>query len=362
MSLLADLLAKIKQPPSKREVPPNLRDIVQASARQSGNRRKIILLTCIFGAAVVSGLLLTYFGRSLMDTDSSIMIPAGNFAAKADIPMQRESEAPPAVSTPQSAGQPAEPPAKSDTATPEAENRIPDGPVTVPEPAEEKSVPVTVQLDEEQKKPPVVLDDFPGQARTTAPVRQETAQKTEAFLYAARKYEMNNEYLKALSNYKHALKTETDNVTVMNNIAFLYLKLNLLDDAITYAQMALDRNRDYVPALINIAIAYAQSENYVDAEHSLNHAQDLDPDNESILLNLAVLNERQENFPKALDLYSHLVKLGNSEGFMGEARIHEKQGNTRKAIELYKGIALSESVDDAAKMNAKERIGILLKK
>jgi len=361
MSLLVDLLAKIKQPASKREVPPNLRDIVQASARRSVNRRKIILLTCIFGAAVVSGLLLTYFGRSFMETESSMMMPAPNVAAKAEIKTQEESEGPAVVSRPQSAAVPEESPVQSDTPAPDAENLDPDGPVILPAHADKKSVPVA-HFDEEQKKPSVVRTDLSEQAVTTPPARQEPAPKTDAFLYAARKYEMNNEYLKALSNYKHALKADANNVTVMNNIAFMYLKLNLLNDAITYAQMALDRNSDYIPALINMAIAHARSGHYMEAARSLNHAEDLDPDNETILLNLAVLNERQENLPKALDLYSRLVKLGNSEGLMGEVRIYEKQGHMQKAIELYKGISISESVEDAVKIQARKRLLILMDK
>jgi outer membrane biosynthesis protein TonB len=362
MSLLADLLARIKQPASKREVPPNLRNIVQASARQSGNRRKIILLACIFTAAVVSGLLLSHFGGSLMKTESSLTMPAGNVTAKADIQTQQKSEAPEAVSIPQAADVPKEAPVKQDTAAPDTENPATDEPVTVTAPIDKKPAPVPVQKDEEEKEPPVAQTASSAQGRTKIPTRQETTPKSDAFLYAARKYEMNNDYLNALSNYKHVLKTDADNFTVMNNISFMYLKLNLLDEAMTYAQMALDSNSDYVPALINMAIAHAQSGNYVDAERYLNHAGDLDPDNETILLNLAVLNERQENFSKALDLYSHLVKLGNSEGPMGEARIYEKQGNTQKAVELYRGISISESVDDTVKIKARQRAMILLQK
>ncbi len=127
MSLLADLLAKIKQPESKREVPPNLQTIVQESAKRSGNRRKIILLACIFAVAVISGLSVAYFGRSLMNTESSITMPAVNVAAKADIQTQQKSEAPEAVSPPQVADVPKETPVKSDTATPDTDNSWVDG-------------------------------------------------------------------------------------------------------------------------------------------------------------------------------------------------------------------------------------------
>jgi Flp pilus assembly protein TadD len=362
MSLLADLLAKIKQPVSKMEVPPNLRNIMQASAKQSGSRRKIILLACIFAAAVISGLLVTYFGKSLMSTESSITMPAADVTAKVEIQTEQKGEAPEAVSTPQAADVPEETPLKPDTSTPDTENLVTDGPATVSAPVDIKPASMPAQKEEKQTKPPVMKTDLSREVGAKAPTKQGTATKRDAFLYAARKYEMNNDYLNALSNYKLALKTDTDNFLLMNNIAFMYLQLNLLDEAVTYAQMALDRNSDYVPALINMAIAHAQSGEYADAERYLNHAGALDPDNETILLNLAVLHERQENFPKALDLYSHLAKLRNSEGSMGEARICEKMGNTQKAIAVYKGIAISESVEDAVKIKARQRVMILLRK
>ena len=362
MSLLADLLAKIKQPPSQREVPPNLRNIVQSSAKQSGNRRKIILLGCIFAAAVVSGLLLTYFGRSLMEPEHTVTIPAGNVAAQADIETLQKSEAHDAAGKPQGAGLAVETPVQSDAEMTDAGNPVTDEPVTAPEPVAEKTAPEPVRKKKVPKSHPSDQAASAGKAGELPSGRQETAAKRDAFLYAARKYEMNNDYLNALSNYKSALKSDTNNVTVMNNIAFMYLKLNLPDEAVAYAQMALDRDRDYVPALINMAIASAQSGKFVDAEHYLNQAGGLDPDNETIILNLAVLYERKENFPKALDLYSRLVKLGKSEGRMGEARIYEKQGNMQKAIELYKGISISDSVENAVKIKARERLIILLNK
>jgi Flp pilus assembly protein TadD len=358
MSLLADLLARIKQPASKRAVPPNLRSIVQASAKQSGNRKKIVFVVCIFAAAVASGLLLTYFGRSLMETDSSIPMPAGTGAAKTDAPSRHTNDVPEPVSVPQTVNARQKTPVEPETAIPDNEQMVTENPVTAPGPVHEKPA----QQEEEQKQLPVMKTESSGQSGTKTPTKQEAAQGKDAFLYAARKFEMNNDYLNALANYKHALKLDADNFTVMNNIAFMYLKVNLFNDAMTYAQMALDLNGDYVPALINMAVAHARSGNYDDAERYLMHAEDLDPDNETILLNLAVLNERQGNLPEALDLYSRLARLGSSEGQLGEARIYERLGNVQEAIERYKDISISEAVDDAVKIRAKERLLLLLKK
>lgn len=358
MSLLADLLARIKQPASKREVPPNLRSIVQASAKQSGNRRKIVLVVCIFAAAVVSGFLLTYFGRSLLETESSITMPAGNVASKVDVQTRRTSEAPETVSALRTANAPKETFVEPETTMSDNEHMVAGDPAAVPGSVHEKPA----QQEEEQKQPPVVKTESSGQSGTKTSTEQVDAQGKDAFLYAARKFEMNNDYLNALTNYKHALKLDADNFTVMNNIAFMYLKIHFFNDAMTYAQMALDRNGDYVPALINMAIAHARSGNYDDAERYLTHAEDLDPDNGTILLNLAVLNERQGNLPEALDLYSRLARLGNNEGPLGEARIYERQGDVQKAIERYKDISISEPVDDAVKIRAKERLILLLKK
>jgi len=65
MSLLADLLSKIKPPRTATDIPPNLRNIVQSSARKSVNRRRTVLLSVLFATAVLTGFFVVYLTKSL---------------------------------------------------------------------------------------------------------------------------------------------------------------------------------------------------------------------------------------------------------------------------------------------------------
>ncbi|MBI5050858.1 MAG: hypothetical protein HZC11_08345, partial [Nitrospirae bacterium] len=58
MSLLADLLSRVKHQQTKMDVPPNLRNIV---VRQSAHKRKMLLLSVFFAVAVISGISIIYF-------------------------------------------------------------------------------------------------------------------------------------------------------------------------------------------------------------------------------------------------------------------------------------------------------------
>lgn len=356
MSLLADLLARIKQPDSKREVSPNLRNIVEAASRRSGIRRKILLLTCLFAAAVVTGIALTYVGRSLLETESAITMPEGTVAANTDIRTEQRDDISGTKNMQQIADATEKVPIKPANAMPDAEKK------TAPEPVASGSARAPSQEKAGHKAPDVTGGGSSLKAGLKTVPDKETDRKSAAFLYAARKYERDNDYLHALSNYRKALELDADNFRVMNNIAFIYLKLDLPDEAMAYARKALERNGDYVPALMNMAIAYARSGKYDDAERSFNDAADLDPDNQTLLLNRALLHERQENFSKAFDLYSRLGRLGDGDGLLGQARIYEKQGQTQKAIMRYRDISMSETVDDAFRIRAQERLIVLLKK
>jgi len=364
MSLLADLLAKIKQPPSTRDVPPNLRNIVRSSARQAGNRKKIILLACIFAAAVASGLMLIYWGKSFVGTESPMSVPAGIKAEKPALPVaeapQEMNVSSPAVNAPGPAAAPGTPPDTAGTDIREAGGAVPEDAAAAPASDDTNPAVPSAALKEAPVKQNAGRQEASAENRKKPSAVPDASAKRDMYLYAARKFEMSNDYRQALSNYREALKIDTGNVTVMNNIAFMYLKLNLPAEAISYARMALDHNDVYIPAFINMAIANAQLGNYDAAERYLNDASRLDPEDQAVLLNLAVLHERQEHYSRAAELYARLGRLGSGEGLLGEARMYEKLGDTGRAAELYRIIAESGSVEAGVRTAARRRLGALL--
>lgn len=361
MSLLADLLAKIKQPQSTREVPPNLQNIVYGAAGQSGKKKKIILLSLVFVGAITAGLFLVNYVKPLLDSDSTISIPVTEPPATVEeqqIEMKNDKTAKPVITAEH----------KDRKAPKEADSKSADV-ISAPSPSKELSAKIEpsnktivkssapVPVKEKTQK-----EIIPKKVRSKSPNKKINTAKRDAFLYRARKHEMNNNYAGALNSYKKALNLDRKNIAIMNNIAYIYLQLNLFEDATTFSSNALELNRDHVPSLINLAIAQARFGNYTDAYSYLDRAVKLEPDSKAVILNLAILNERQGNDSVALGYYSRLSNLGNTEGLLGKARIYDKTGKTGEAIMLYRQILSSTLPDDSVKKEIRQRIRILLAK
>ena len=184
--------------------------------------------------------------------------------------------------------------------------------------------------------------------------------KLNALLYSAGEHEMNNEYTKALANYKKVLEIDPDNITIINTIAFIYLELDLLQESITYARRALEINGNYTPSLINMGIVYAKSERAHEAEQYFMKALALEPHNRMVLLNLAILNERKSNYDDASAHYAELVRLGELEGLLGLARIYDAQGMIERAVEYYRRAYAHDAADDKTKVKVRQRIMLLI--
>ena len=365
MSLLADLLSKIKQPQSKREVPPNLKNIVQNSAKGSAQKKKIILLAVILAASVSAGLFLVYFLQSISgDPVSSINTISPEMIAKSKSRFQAAKGRPePENRTglqgrekPEREGQPgAIPPVEpKDNSDHKLMSKI--NSVKAPAAIKEQNKAV---LSSPKKE---TANIEPGEKKKLpAPEKKirDTSER-DAYLYSAREFETKKDYSNALASYRKALDKDKINFSIMNNIAYIYLELGLNEDSAIYSRMALEIDENYTPALINLGIAYAGSGNVTEAEGLLKRAAALEPDNQPVFFNLAVLNERQDKYDEASAYYSHLMKLGNAKGSLGLARIHEKQGMTEEALQLYKNVYALDSIDSTTKLQARKRIYILL--
>ncbi len=362
MSLLADLLAKIKQPQSTREVPPNLKNIVYGSAGQSSRKMKIILLSLMFVASITAGLLLINYVKPLLDSESAISIPVTELPATVKEQQQDREDDKTAEHAITAKNKDIEAlksktdPVQASAAPKEADSK----PVKVPgkiEPSKETAAQSSVPAKEETQKKII-----PEKVRSTVPGKKINAARRDALLYNARRHEMNNNYAGALSSYKKALNLDRNNIAIINNIAYMYLQLDLIEDATTFSGNALKMNMDHVPSLINFAIAQARSGNYTDAYSYLDRAIKLEPDNNSVILNLAILNERQGNDSIAFEYYSQLSNLGNTEGLLGKARIYDKTGKIKEALMLYRQALSSTMPNDSVKTEIRQRIRILLVK
>jgi len=291
---------------------------------------KIILLSLMFVASITAGLLLINYVKPLLDSESAISIPVTELPATVKEQQQDREDDKTAEHAITAKNKDIEAlksktdPVQASAAPKEADSK----PVKVPgkiEPSKETAAQSSVPAKEETQKKII-----PEKVRSTVPGKKINAARRDALLYNARRHEMNNNYAGALSSYKKALNLDRNNIAIINNIAYMYLQLDLIEDATTFSGNALKMNMDHVPSLINFAIAQARSGNYTDAYSYLDRAIKLEPDNNSVILNLAILNERQGNNSIAFEYYSQLSNLGNTEGLLGKARIYDKTGKIKE--------------------------------
>ncbi|MBI4710608.1 MAG: tetratricopeptide repeat protein, partial [Nitrospirae bacterium] len=238
--------------------------------------------------------------------------------------------------------------------------------VEKPEKTESRSAARIVKKEKASPVPAVKPESEvrPQAERSEESIAQKSVSQPQknAYLYIAKDYESKKDYPKALAYYKKVLETDRYNFVVINNTAYILLNMGLVHESIKYSLIALELKKDYVPALINLGDAYARADNLPAAENSLNKAVTIEPDNQTASLNLAVLYEKQREYQKAFEYFSKLARMGNAHGFMGIARIYEKQGKTEEALKTYKNISSFSSVDADTKKMVEQRIELLSEK
>ncbi|MEW6599583.1 MAG: tetratricopeptide repeat protein [Nitrospirota bacterium] len=389
MSMLAELLSKAHQPAIKRAVAPNLRNIVKAPSGISGHRKRIIVVSALLMVCILTGVIFLQYLKSISDnTDvviaasspggvSQVMQDGKLPASEAPIPAQdigisasgnqeaAEMEAGSAMKEEAAEGVNAmdKSPVQAVAGKAERETETPlsmrDSMADKAEKSEETMNTAVMDVWGDDSEAQADEPETAVRGVSAFNAENKNAHGMDVYLYKAREDEMKGDYSGALTNYKKALSMDNDNYAVMNNIAYICLRLNLTDESVRYARMAVEVNGAYSPALINLGIAYARSGDIIAARENLGSALKLEPDNQDVLMNLAVLNERQGLLQEAAEHFSRLVKLGNLDGAMGLARIYEKQGSIDGAVKLYRSVYENPSAGENIRTRARQRIMVL---
>lgn len=341
MSLLADLLSKVKHQDTKKEIPPNLKDIV---TRQSAIKKKIILISVFSVVAVIAGILIVHLMASFISISDKTKVRSEQLEVKSKSPKSS---------------------AQNEVSKKSQESLVYNIEQKTQKDLKGSSPETSLGVESKSKSTRTKIskrDSNSTKGLRTEEIENKTAPQKDAYLYSARDYKIKKDYPGALAYYKKVLEIDKNNFTAMNNIAYILLHLGLANESIKYSQRAVDIKKDYVPALVNLGIAHAKIENIPAAEMYLNRALTIEPDNQSIILNLAVLYERQKDYQRSSEYFSKLTQLGDVTGFLGLARIYEKQDKSEEALKVYKNISSLGLVDIKIQKIVEQKINLLTEK
>ncbi len=317
MSLLADLLSKVKhQQQPRKDIPPGLKNIILDSNKKEALKRRIILFSIFYALTIISGLMAVYLMQSYFAGDRIQKTESFDYAQG-----RHKAQGTPSSQTGQVA-QVTKEVGSSQLIVDSQKKRLNTVKTRESKGKEKAGEDISEEQRVKEEAQPVQKEKTQQAKVSAAMVKKpkvDTSEK-DAYIYMARNYELKKDYSNALSSYKRVLNIEPKNYRIMNNIAYIFLQLNSFEEAMGYLQMAINVENNYVPALINMGIVHARLGRPSEAEGYLSRAVILEPYNKHALFNIAFFYEGQGNYDRAQDYYLRLQRLGDTEGSLGLER------------------------------------------
>ncbi len=143
--------------------------------------------------------------------------------------------------------------------------------------------------------------------------------------YKARECEERKDYQCAVENYKNILLLKPDDHKILNQLGYLYLRMNMPDKAMEYLKEALNIKPEYVPAIVNLSIAYMKIGEDDSALQLLLDVLKTNPHDRDILYTTGLLYERMGKKDEALHYYRRLMALDDPRGRDGLIRLNKVQ-------------------------------------
>jgi Flp pilus assembly protein TadD len=340
MSILANLLKKQDQRHHVGQIPPGLMRTVSREGGGSAMRRRYLVVMALVVAAMTGGGLLAVY------LQTRILAPLS-------VPHQEMSIQSKPLPTPVSVLQHPQSSAKtvaSDMLSAAQSEYV----VKKQPPAAVDHVPR--HSAHVRSKPDKASPDAVGSERSWV-IRDRTT--LDAYLFAARGAETRHEFPLAMQQYRKALELDPQNYKILNNLASVSLSAGQPDEALRYANLALQQKDDYVSALINGGIAQGKMGNGIGARTMLGRAVAVDATNRVALYNLALSQEQGGLFDDAMNSYRRLSDSRDAQGMLGMARIRERRGERYEALRLYRETVTLAHVSQAVREAARERISVL---
>ncbi len=330
MSLLVELLSKLKRDRKGKAISPM---IEQVAKKRRGSRVFYLAVVLMAVLSIASGFMLVSILQSRKSTtlrveraekEKSEMEPAPVIKKKTESEKVVVSQVKPSES-------------KSETKKAEPINSEAERPLE--QDKGKTSSPVAAKEKAETKKPEPKKPTSSVAKENTGvkppPVTKKRENAVDYFLYSALKAERKGRYKEAFQGYSKALQIRQKDALILNKLSYLSLKLGDIQAAINYANRALRIEPDSVEAMLNLSVALFRAGRIDEAEEWLDRAYRLSPEDERVIYNLAVFHERKGELERAEALYRELFSRGLLRGILGLARIEERRGNSKKALEYY---------------------------
>jgi tetratricopeptide (TPR) repeat protein len=360
MSLITDLLSKITQNEPKRDVPPLLRDAITQRSLRSKIRNKTMVIVIASVVIVMAGSLAIYsvdYFASSPSTSVSLKVENPHSAQQATtiLPVDQKLKEQASFST-QETDKKAVQSIKTEARKLDIQSPIYEEGSLKKRPKKNIPINFSVNITSQREKTSHTATGELSKERENI-----TRQDKDYYLYTAQAFEKEKEFHLALASYKKVLIVDPGNYRVMNNMSSALINLGEYQEAIKYGEQAIHFRKQYVPALINLGIAYNHLGRYLEGEKYLKEALDIEPLSRAAMMNAALLYEKREAYDEARKIYLKLSGTADVQGYIGLARICEKQGKTEEAIHYYRGVMSLENRNSQIWNLANDRLSQLIK-
>lgn len=340
MSVLADMLKKADAGRENADIPPGMVEAARSGILADKRRARLLLWSAVGVAAIAAGclLVLVLAGRRAVRP-----LPQAVPVAPAPLPAAVVQKPISAVAPLPRTEQPKPAVAQQQEVRPKQALRP------------RRVVAASSRAAGAAVAPPAA--QAPADAPKPAPPRDRAA--IDALLFAARSAEAQQDYPAALRSYRKALEADPDNYRVMNNLAGVYLKLGMAQEALLAVNQALQVRPEYVAALVNGGIAQVRLGNAAVARDLFKRALTHEPGNRAALQNLGLLFERTAAWDEALATYRRLLESGDPQGQLGLGRVYERRGQRQEALRAYRDLIGMPEAGARLREQARERIAVL---
>lgn len=341
MSLITDLLSKVKHEEQKKDIPPGLKDTIIQSVEQKRSRNRMILPVLLAVIVLLAGAAAVFYV-------SSVLTPARPVAPQPVALQAPPPAAPVAQTTPEAQA------AQTSASNQALKEQQADSEASSEPPVKIKSKKSSGRMARAAGAAPAMHESARTKHSAAAPSGEKdsgaesqllSSREKDELTQAARSYEAQRDYPRALAGYKKALAADPGNYILMNNIAGVLIRMEQYSEAIRYGERALSIRRNHIPSLINLGIAYNKTGRSAEGEGCFQQALSIEPTNRYALLNLGLLNEKRNSFDKGIQYFSKLAERSDCQGYLGLARIAEKQGKTANAVNYYRMALGAGNVD-----------------